>query len=125
MYFWDFVAVLGLLDILAGVLELARRGDVLESAITSPRPLVIAFRYFLLGLVAAGVSLWLLPVRLVPAAPVTGLSLFLAPFGAGFIAESLGQWRRATGAWAPNIATFHAGAAFAFAVALLRLALAQ
>jgi hypothetical protein len=112
----DFLVFWTLLELLAGVLR---------CAVTSERPAAVAFRYFLLGLVTAGVSLWLLPARLVPAAPVTGLSLFVAPFGAGFIAESLGRWLRATGAWAPNIATFHAGAAFAFAVALLRLALAK
>jgi hypothetical protein len=83
-------------------------------------PLVAACGLILLG-GAFGLGFALLvPHRLIPTAHLHGLSLVLAPLGAGLVMQVFGVWRRKRGGTPTCLATFWGGAAFAFGMALVR-----
>jgi hypothetical protein len=69
-----------------------------------------------LGLIGSGIF----PNRLIKPSPWPGLSLVLAPIGAGTVMQLFGSWRRQRGGDPSSLATFWGGALFAFSMALVR-----
>jgi hypothetical protein len=84
------------------------------------RPLLAGIGHFLLGTLAGGVSLGIIPHRLVPQSPLPGLSLLLSPLGNGLVMHAVGRWWDDRPSDRPSVFTFSAGAIFAFGMALVR-----
>ena len=83
-------------------------------------PIVASCGYLFLGMTLGGISLVLLPGRLLSPPPIAGASLFLMPLGAAVALEWWGRYRRRTGHETTNLATWYGGSAFAFGAALVR-----
>lgn len=74
----------------------------------------------LLGLLAGGISLAVLPSPVAAPYPVRGGSLILAPAISALVLMLIGDvWHKWRG-WRPALFTFRAGAVFAFGIALVR-----
>jgi len=84
-------------------------------------PALATIGYCLFGAILGGLSIWLLPTRLVGTAPVSGISLVVSPVVMGIVMQLWGGLRRAQGHRTTNLATWYGGAAFAFGLALVRL----
>jgi hypothetical protein len=76
-----------------------------------------------LGSLAGGLTVLVLPKPLAPPLPIRGLSLLLSPLATGALMERLGAWTRRRTGKQTYLATFGGGALFAFAMALTRFVL--
>ncbi len=108
-----------------GILELlAEFGwSSLENSLRSAKSANPFYAACGLGILGASLGLGtalLLPDPLFHHRPVPGISLILAPLGAGFCMHLLGAWRRKKGGNPTCLATFWGGASFAFGMALVR-----
>jgi hypothetical protein len=83
-------------------------------------PALATIGYWLSGTILGGLSIGLLPTRLLGAAPVSGISLVVSPVVMGIVMQLWGGLRRAQGHRTTNLATWYGGAAFAFGLALVR-----
>lgn len=83
-------------------------------------PVLAGFSYALIGALAGGLSLLILPQRLLPVGGLKGASLGLAPLVTGLLMKTYGDFRRQRGHTTTGIATFWGGAIFAFAMAVVR-----
>jgi hypothetical protein len=84
------------------------------------RPVFAGLGYAIVGALAGGVSLLLLPRRLLPTGSIRGGSLVLAPLVTGLLMQTYGDCRRQRGHTTTGLATFWGGAIFAFSMALVR-----
>ena len=88
---------------------------------TFPRsPVVLGLGWSVVGLVAGVITIVIIPDRITTPVPVLGISLVLAPILVGGSTYMVGRRWMERGADPPRVFTFSAGAAFAFAVALVR-----
>ena len=76
--------------------------------------------YVLLGSLAGGLSVVLLPNRLIPTSGTYGLSLLLAPLATGFIMGAWGEHREVYRKKVGSLMTFRAGFLFALSMAAVR-----
>jgi hypothetical protein len=83
-------------------------------------PLAAAAGYFLLGAILGALSAWLLPQPVLSPFLFPGLSVIVAPVGAGFAMAIWGEYRRAKGHPTTNLATWFGGAALALGLSLAR-----
>lgn len=74
----------------------------------------------LLAIIFGFLFSWLLPSRMFPNIPITGLSIILAPLVVGFTMHEIGEWKKKNGKVATIIATFWGGALFALVISLIR-----
>ncbi len=84
-------------------------------------PILSAIGQFLLGGIAGGISLLILPERVATRSFLPGVSLLLSPIGTGIVMHSIGEmwpddWREK-----PALFSFWSGAIFALGMALVRL----
>ena len=118
--------------IAAAVLDLASRAFLdlftgLSDAIKGNRVLA-GFMYGLLGVLAGGLSLLVLPHRLIhPLGPIGfhGISLLISPIIAGLVLSSVGAVMRRWGKKVTPVETFGYGFAFALGMALIRFFFAE
>jgi len=98
--------------------------ETLGEALTpkeSPRWLSSTFFLVFAGAAAGLISAALFPHRMISGRHVVrGLSLILAPIGAGIAMQAIGNRLRAFGRTPSALTTFRGGATFAFAMALVR-----
>jgi hypothetical protein len=73
------------------------------------------------GTVVGGLSLWLVPGRLIKEPYLRVANLILAPVLAGYAMTLMGAWRRKRGQDIVRLDTFTYGYCFAVAMALVRL----
>jgi hypothetical protein len=83
-------------------------------------PVLAATGYFVMGICAGILSLFIVPRRLVSDSLLPGVSLMLAPLGTGLAMHWLGERWRDRGREPPALFSFRAGAIFAFGMALVR-----
>ena len=83
-------------------------------------PAAAAFGYLILGAFLGGLSVWLLPQRILSPVPIEGLSLLVNPLVAGLAMEFWGRYRSARGHAITNLATWFGGAALALGISLVR-----
>ena len=83
-------------------------------------PLLPAVGQMLMGAVAGGISVWLVPTRLTEASLFPGISVILSPLVNGLIMDELGDRWSSRGRERPALFNFRAGACFAFGMALVR-----
>ncbi len=76
--------------------------------------------YFGVGLLTGAASVHFWPARVFAAGYGRGLSLVLAPLCVGWALGQWGDFRRQRGHFTSGLATFSAGASFAFGAALAR-----
>lgn len=76
-----------------------------------------------LGGAAGALTVWVVPHRVLPRPPMSGLSLILGPAAAGGMMHLLGRVQAANGRSGSRLATFWGGALFAFSFSLARLLL--
>lgn len=87
----------------------------------SANPWIAAAVYPCMGAVIGFETVDLLPHRLFPVRPpFPGISLLLAPLGAGLLMHCFGLWRRKRAHDSSWLSTFWGGAVFAFSIALSR-----
>lgn len=85
-----------------------------------PNPWLTAFAYAVLGAMAGGVSLWLLPELLVRDETWRTVNLIATPILAGFAMATLGVWRVKRGHVQVGIERFSYAYLFALCLALVR-----
>ena len=85
-------------------------------------PILAGVGHLLLGHLAGGLSLLLIPQSLVPPGPLPGLSLVLSPLITGSVMQTIGDLVAERRSERPVLFTFRAGALFAFGMALVRFA---
>lgn len=83
-------------------------------------PVVAGLGYAIVGTLTGGLSILILPRRLLPAGGVKGASLVLTPLVTGLVMKTYGDFRRQRGHPTTGLATFWGGAIFAFSMALVR-----
>ena len=83
-------------------------------------PVLAGLGYAIFGALAGGLSLLILPRRLLPAGGIKGASLVLTPLVTGLLMKTYGDFRRRRGHRTTGLATFWGGAIFAFSMALVR-----
>lgn len=83
-------------------------------------PVLAGLGYAIVGALAGGLSLLILPRRLLLVGGVKGASLVLAPLVTGLLMKMYGDFRRQRGQTTTGLATFWGGAIFAFSMALVR-----
>jgi hypothetical protein len=84
-------------------------------------PWLSALAYVFIGAEIGFASADAIPRRLLHAAsPISGISLLLAPLGAGLLMHGYGSWRQRQARDSSWLATFWGGALFAFSIALVR-----
>jgi len=118
--------------IAAAVMDLVSRALLnlftgLSKAIQDSRVLT-SFMYGLLGVLAGGLSLLLLPHRLIHREHTFGfhgISLLISPFIAGLVLSSVGAVMRRWGKKVTPVQTFGYGFAFALGMAVIRLSFAR
>jgi hypothetical protein len=76
--------------------------------------------YVVAGAILGALSVWLWPSRVVPPAPVPGLSLVFGPLMVGAAMHLWGRFLRERHHATTHLATFTGGAALAFTIALVR-----
>jgi hypothetical protein len=87
---------------------------------TRAHPAVATAGVILMGATAGVIASLVWPTRILPTAPVRGVSLVVSPIVTGLLMDRYGQWREDRG-WARTyVATFYGGALFAFSMALVR-----
>ena len=89
------------------------------------RVVVTALMYFGVGLVAGFFSLLIFPKAFVRSSTLPGISLLITPVLGGLVMSYIAWLRVRTWDWTIRLETFAYGFVFAFAMALLRLLLAQ
>ena len=122
--FWIVLRLAGEI-LLEGLLELGLEATQAALGRQNRDPVLATFGYLMLGATIGGLSIWLLPGRILPRAPRPGLSLVLSPVAAGAALELWGRHRRAHGQPTTNLATWHGGGALALGLALVRYLLVR
>jgi len=116
-----------ILELIAGaILDLLSRilSDAFESLEASP-PIMAALAYSVLGMVAGGFSVLLLPHHLVHPSRILGISLLISPVLTGAALSLVGAVVRSRHKNLTRIETFRYGFAFAFGMAVVRLLFAR
>lgn len=116
-----------ILELIAGaVLDLLSRllSDAFEILEASP-PVVAALAYSVLGMVAGGFSVLVVPHHLVHPSRISGISLLISPVLTGAALSLVGTVMRRRHKNATRIETFRYGFAFAFGMAVVRLLFAR
>lgn len=83
-------------------------------------PALAAIGYTILGAIAGGISLWLLPTLFVTAEWLRIANLILTPVAAGTLMGAFGAWRRRRNEELIRLDHFSYGFLFALAMALVR-----
>jgi hypothetical protein len=96
-----------------------------ESFRHTPNPVIAAFGYLLLGAIAGGLSLLVLPSLLLASHTGRVVNLVLTPLAAGFVMSRLGAWRRTKDQEVVRITHFTYGYLFALGMALVRFFVAH
>ncbi len=76
-----------------------------------------------LALITGFIFCLIIPVRIFPDAPLTGLSLLIAPVISGYLMMLYGRWREERGKRKTILTSFSGGALFAFVFSLVRFLL--
>ena len=83
-------------------------------------PWLAGVGYFLFGLMAGGLSLWVFPAMFIQAPWLRATNLVIAPVVAGMVMALIGRYRRNKGQEVIRLDTFLYGFIFAFAMSLVR-----
>lgn len=83
-------------------------------------PALAGLGYFLLGLMAGGLSLWIVPVLFIQAQWLRVTNLLLTPLIAGLAMSAIGRYRKRKAQELIRLDTFAYGAVFAFGMSLVR-----
>lgn len=102
-------------DLLFGLLGESRLSDDWHRMIKTKLTLAA-----MLGAMVGAISVLVQPRRILPAAPVAGISVVLSPIVAGILMGRYGEWRRSRGSATSLLATFWGGALFALGLASVR-----
>ena len=86
-------------------------------------PVFAALSQLLFGSAAGVLSVLIAPSRVLPHAPVPGISLVVSPLVTGATMQWIGDFWRDRGRPAPALFSFRAGATFAYGMALARFVL--
>jgi hypothetical protein len=118
----SFPILVFLVAAIAGVVEeLVDRVIKYSFSGRSANPWISGAIYVCLGAVIGAETSDLLPRRFfLVQSPFSGISLLLAPLGAGLVMQSFGWWRRQHARNSSWLATFWGGALFAFSIAFVR-----
>ncbi len=90
-----------------------------------PNPWLAGLGYALLGAVAGGITVWLLPNHMVHSEALRKLNLLVTPLAAGGMMTLFGSWRAKRGDPVLRIDRFAYGYVFALSLALVRFVFAQ
>jgi|SRR5689334_15956861 len=85
-------------------------------------PLIVAIGYMMLGAMAGGLSLWVLPHLFIESPKLRLLNLMLTPVMAGVIMTWIGTWRRKRDKEVIALDRFGYAFCFALAMAVVRYA---
>lgn len=100
-------------------LLLRAAGELFETS-EQPDPVLAACGYLLLGLITGGLSLLVLPHRLIRHSRIPGVSLMISPVITGLMMSLTGRILRLRQKTVTRIESFGYGFAFALGVALVR-----
>lgn len=92
---------------------------------SKPNPWLAGAAYALLGAIAGGITVWLLPDHLVRNEVLRRLNLLVTPLAAGGMMVLVGAWRARRGDPVLRIDRFAYGYVFALSLALVRFMFAQ
>lgn len=92
-------------------------------ASTREHPLVAAFGLLVLGAICGVLSVWIVPVRMLPIPRLPGISLGVSPILSSIAMHRFGKWQTARGRATTSLTTFWGGGLFALALAATRFAL--
>lgn len=94
--------------------------SVAEPFRKAPNPWLAAVGYALIGAAFGGLSVWLLPQRMVGGAVWRWVNLLVTPVAVGLCMAALGAWRAKRGQQVLRIDRFSYGYLFALSLALVR-----
>ena len=83
-------------------------------------PALAGLGYFLFGLMAGGLSLWVVPALFIQVPWLRVANLLVMPLIAGLVMSAIGRFRRRQGQELIRLDTFAYGAVFAFGMSLVR-----
>ena len=108
--------------LLQGIFELGGRGlySTFRKDGASVNPWLAIFGYALMGAIAGGISIWLVPVHMLKSPTLQILSLAITPIVLGFIFEAFGRWRTNNDRQRNVVDRFSYGFTFALTMGLIR-----
>ena len=112
--------------LIQGVFELGGRGIVAavkKDGSPIDRKLAI-FGYLVMGAIAGGISIWVLPMQLLNSPLLQILNLAITPILLGFLFELLGRWKTKNEKTRYFVDRFSYGFTFAITMGLVRYAFA-
>ena len=98
-------------------------GHSIKEPFRRPEPLhpwLAAIGYFIFGLTAGGLSLYILPELFIKAHWLRIVNLLLTPFVSGLVMAWIGSWRRRHSKEVIRLETFTYGFCFALAMSIVR-----
>jgi len=92
---FELLAQLVLEIFVQGIFELGGRGivSIFRKDGSTVNPWLAVCGYFLMGAIAGGISIWLIPMHLLNSPVLQILNLAITPIFLGFIFEALGRWK--------------------------------
>ena len=119
---FELLAQLVLEILVQGAFEVGGRGIIAifrrDSAKTNPYLVICG--YILMGAIAVGISIWLIPMHLLASSVMQILNLAITPIALGFIFELLGRWKTNHDKPRYSVDRFSYGFTFALTMGLIR-----
>ena len=119
----ELVGEVGLQLLFGGAVEVGSGAMRRRRTRSREHPLIAGFGLMVFGAVCGVLSIWFVPVRILPEVRVPGISLVASPIISGFVMQRFGRWQTARGRQTSSLATGWGGAAFALALAATRFAM--
>ena len=108
--------------VLQGIFELGGRGivSIFRKDGATVHPWLAIFGYFVMGAIAGGLSIWLIPMHLLKSPTLQILNLAITPIILGFLFEAIGRWKNNHDKPRYAVDRFSYGFTFAFTMGLIR-----
>ena len=105
-----------------GTFEIGGRGlvSIFRKDGTSVHPLLVICGYILMGAIAGGISIWLIPLHLLNLPVLQIINLAITPIVLGFIFEIFGRWKTKKEKPRYAVDRFSYGFTFALTMGLIR-----
>ena len=119
---FELLAQLVLEIFVQGIFELGGRGivSIFRKDESNVNPWLAICVYFLMGAIAGGISIWLIPMHLLNSPALQILNLAITPIVLGFIFETLGRWKTNNDKTRYAVDRFSYGFTFALTMGLIR-----
>lgn len=118
---FEMIAELGITSIKhASKTSLSTSGPLTITESEPTNSILAAIGSIMLGALFGGISVVVLPHRILSPPKIHGLSMLLSPLLSGLVMHGYGRWRDSQNRGHSRLATFAGGALFAFALAATR-----